>query len=265
MLKIEKYLKATSLEEAYSALDEISGSTILGGCGYLRLGKRRIPMAIDLSGLGLDTVREREDVLEIGAMVTLRQVETDEQVRKLGNAVLQRSVENIVGVQLRNSVTLGGSVAGRYPFSDPITALLALDAELLWYKNGCVRLREYLEGKGVGDILTHIVLPRDNRRAAFLSVRRTATDYPVLNVAVAQCGQEYRVVVGARPCRARYAFEAQEFLQEQGLGHAAIKRAAQLAVEELSFGDNPRGSEEYRRAICPVLIERALREVSHAA
>ena len=265
MLKIDRYLMAASLEEAHDALQETAGSTILGGCGYLRLGKRRIPMGIDLSGLGLDTIHEKDDFVQIGAMASLRQVETSGLLGGLGDGVLARSVENIVGVQLRNCVTLGGSVAGRYPFSDPITALMALDAELDWHRTGRMSLGQYLQGKGVRDILTHILLPRDGRRAAFGSIRKTATDYAVLNVAVAQLDNEFRVVVGSRPGRAVRAQQAEELLAQEGLNDAAIKEAGILVVENLSFGDNPRGSEEYRRAICPVLIERALREVRDAA
>ena len=37
--------------------------------------------------------------------------------------VLPRALESIVGVQLRDCVTIGGTVAGRFPFSDPLTAL----------------------------------------------------------------------------------------------------------------------------------------------
>lgn len=264
MLHIKKYLRVSNLQEAYSALHEEPGSVILGGCGYLRLGRRKLGTAIDLSRLGLDQIEERDNSLEIGAMVTLRKLETDSLLRDRYTHILRRAVENIVGIQMRNCVTLGGSVAGRYPFSDPITALLALDAKLLFYHHGRVTLADYLEGKGLRDILVKILLPKDDRAAAFISVRRTSTDYAVLNVAVSQGPEGIRVVVGSRPGRAKRVEAAEEYLQHHGLNETTARDAGQIAVENIKLGTNPRGSETYRRIICPVLVQRGLLEVMHA-
>ena len=66
MLSIDQYLRATSLEEAYEALQR-KNSAVLGGMLWLRLGNRRITTAIDLSALGLDRIEETEDYIRIGA------------------------------------------------------------------------------------------------------------------------------------------------------------------------------------------------------
>ncbi|MGB3210751.1 MAG: FAD binding domain-containing protein [Desulforhopalus sp.] len=268
MLQIENFLYASDLAEAYATLHSVPKSVILGGCGYLRLGARSITTAIDLSQLRLDFVRETGNAVEIGAMTTLRTLETDSAAVNLGNGVLKRAVENIVGVQLRHCVTIGGTVAARYPFSDPITALLALDTELVFYKHGRVSLEQYLASTGYKDILEKIVIPIDGRLAAFTSLRKAKTDYSVLNVAVAKKAAEYRVIVGSRPGRAMNANAAAEYLHINGLDSATAAEAGRLAAESLQFGDNPRGSGHYRKAVCPVLIKRALAdviEVMHAA
>jgi CO/xanthine dehydrogenase FAD-binding subunit len=265
MLQIENFLYASDLAEAYDTLQNVPGSVVLGGCGYLRLGARKIGTAIDLSRLDLDFVTEIDGAVEIGAMTSLRTMETHPLTTSLGNGVLNSAVRNIVGVQLRNCVTIGGTVASRYPFSDPITALLALDTKLQFHKHGRVSLAEYLEGTGFKDILQKIIIPNDGRLAAFASMRRSATDYAVLNVAVAKCADSFRIVVGSRPGRAMQAETAAAYLQHNGLDTTTAAEAGRLAAEELSFGDNPRGTAVYRKAICPVLIERALTEVMHAA
>ena len=41
-----------------------------------RLGRKRIGTLIDLSGLGLDQIEEQDGWVRIGAMVSLRQLET---------------------------------------------------------------------------------------------------------------------------------------------------------------------------------------------
>lgn len=265
MLQIENFLYAADLAEAYGTLQTVDGSVVLGGCGYLRLGARKIGTAIDLSRLGLDYVTEIDNQIEIGAMTSLRTMETHPLTSGLWSGVLRSALRNIVGVQLRSCVTIGGTVAGRYPFSDPLTALLALDTTLQFYGHGRVSLTEYLKGKGYKDILEKIIIPKDGRLAAYTSVRKSRTDYAVLNVAVAQCADSFRVVVGSRPGRAMQAKAAEEYLQQNGLDSESAAEAGRLAAAELQFGDNPRGSEAYRKAICPVLIERALTEVMHAA
>jgi CO/xanthine dehydrogenase FAD-binding subunit len=261
MLQIDNFLYASSLSEAYVTLLSVPGSVVLGGCGYLRLGARSITTAIDLSRLDLDFVRATENGVEIGAMTTLRTLEIDSLTASLYNGVLKSSVKNIVGVQLRSGVTIGGTVAGRYPFSDPITALMALDAQLIFYKHGQISLEQYLAGKNFKDILEKIIIPKDGRLAVFTSIRKTKTDFAVLNVAVSKKGDSYRIIVGSRPGRAMNASAAADLLTNKGLNSGTAAEAGRLAAEELRFGDNPRGSGQYRKAVCPVLIQRALTEL----
>lgn len=265
MLHIDRHLHASSLAEAYDTFVDTPGSAILGGCGYLRLGSRKISTAIDLSLLGLDQIEKTATELTIGAMTSLRAIETHPLTTTLYQGVLSRSVRSIVGVQLRNSLTIGGTVAGRYPFSDPITALLALDAQIVLHHNGTMSLEDYLQGKPLKDIVVRIVLPKDDRQAAFASIRKTATDYAVLNVAVSRKDQTYRVIVGSRPGRAVDVPAAAHYLNEQGLSHQSATVTGQIAADNLQFGDNPRGSALYRKKICPVLVERALMEIFDAA
>lgn len=265
MLEIENIIFPESLDGALTSLRELAGSVVLGGCGYLRLGSRNIGTAIDLSRLGLDTITEAATSIEIGAMVSLRDLETNAITAGFAGGVIAKSVENIVGIQLRKCVTLGGSVAGRYPFSDPITALLALDTELVFHGHGRMSLEQYLGGKGLRDILVKIVIPKKNWSAAFTSVRKSATDYAVLNCAIAVSGDEYRVVLGSRPSRALRVVDAEKYLAGNGLSPETAVEAGQVAAANVQFGDNPRGSGEYRKKICPVLIQRALLEVSNEA
>ena len=59
MLKIKNYVKAESLEQAYE-LNQKRTACVLGGMVWLKMGNRNIMTAIDLSGLGLDTITETE-------------------------------------------------------------------------------------------------------------------------------------------------------------------------------------------------------------
>ena len=264
MLQIDNYIAVTSLNEAYETLVTVPGSVILGGCGYLRLGSRKIATAIDLSGLGLDQITQVNDRVEIGAMATLRSIETHPISSSLGHGVLASALAHIVGVQFRNCVTMGGTVGGRYPFSDPLTALLALDTSVHLHHQGIMPLEDFLAAPGIRDVVVKLSIPADGRLAAFTCLRRSATDFSLLNVAVAQSDTDFRVVVGSRPGRAKRARNTESYLKENGLNPHTAHQAGSLATEELSFSDNARASGDYRRALCPVLLRRALTEVLHA-
>lgn len=264
-MKIDKLVSPSDLEEAYQELLANPDAILLGGCGYLKLADRTIDTAIDLSTLGLDCIEEKDDRVEISAMSTLRGIETSAKLGSYGHHVLAEAVRHIVGVQLRQTVTIGGSVAGRYPFSDPIVALLALDARLVFYKNGELSLQAFLNRKPLRDILVKIVLPKNECVAAFSSIRKARTDYAVLNAAVAKFGSDFRVVVGSRPARAVRALKAEDHLRRHGLTEQTLTVAADLAAQTVAFGSNQRGSAEYRKTICPVLVKRILTEVMNAA
>lgn len=245
----------SSLEEACQLLSSDPRNHVaLGGGCWLRLGNRRIRKAVDLSRLGLDYIREEQGWLVLGAGATLRQLETNPAVAGRFDGLLSRAVASIVGVQFRNLATVGGSVYARFGFSDVITALLALDARVVFHRAGERTLEEFLASDGCpGDVLTQVRIPDDGRRAAYESVRRSSTDFPVLAVAVSRLGEDWRVSVGARPFPAERSREAEAYLA----GGRGAEAAGEAAAAQLRFGSNLRGSEEYRRRMAAVLVRRA--------
>ncbi len=101
MLYMQQYVKASSLDEAYTLLMKNRNHQILGGMQWLKMQDRVVPMAIDLQALHLDEIKEQEDYIEIGAMCTLRQLETSPILLKAFGTLIQDSIKDIVGVQFR--------------------------------------------------------------------------------------------------------------------------------------------------------------------
>ena len=126
MFTAERYVRPATLQEALE-LNRKRSSTILGGGCWLRLGRKRIGTLIDLSGLGLDQIEERDGWVRIGAMVSLRQLETSALLKERFGSLFADMTGHIVGVQFRECATFGGSVWGRFGFSDILTGLLALE------------------------------------------------------------------------------------------------------------------------------------------
>lgn len=258
MYTIREYRFAESAEEAAALLQKSPANCVLAGGTWLRMGRKAIGTAIDLTRLGLDTITEREEEITIGAAVTLRQLETSPLLQTAFGGVLPQCVAPIVGVQFRNMATVGAGVYSKYGFSDLLTALLALDCEVELLPGGRVPLTEFLAAPpAAGRLLTAIHLRRDGRVACCRSQRRTATDFAVLTVAVSRTvAGEYTVSVGARPAVACRSEKAAAAMCSDGPA-----AAGKAAAEELRFEDNQRGSAAYRRILCEVLVSRALAEL----
>lgn len=254
MYSFTDYVKVKSLDEAQSLLDKSPRNRILGGGMWLRLGRAKYGTAIDLSELSLDRIAEEDGVISIGCMVTLRQLETDPLLNGRFGA-LPGSVRDIVGVQFRACATVGGTVYGRYGFSDLMCALCALDARIEVYGKGIFTAEEFLARPYGREIVTRVLLDDSGRRADFESFRQTKTDFSVVNVCVSDGDNDPRVFVGARPGKPARCRAAEECLKNGDV------QGARAAVEGLAFGSNMRGSEAYRRHMAGVLFERAVKEV----
>ncbi len=106
-----------------------------------------------------------------------------------------------------------------------------------------------------------LIIQKSERQASFQMMRNSQGDYAILNVAVSRLEEDWRIVIGARPGRCEIAQQASVLLGKGDPTVEQIERAAQMAVGEMTFGSNIRGSKEYRQRICPVLIKRAVQEV----
>ena len=104
-----------------------------------------------------------------------------------------------------------------------------------------------------------VLVPKENARFVYQSVRNSQTDIPVLTCAAARMENgDYSIVIGARPLRAvRFELPAEPAL-------AAEQLAAQFAESvkaQIVTGSNMRGSAEYRRHLAGVLTKRAVLEL----
>lgn len=252
MITIQNYVKVNSLEEAYE-LNKKRTSRVLGGMMWLRLSTANVQTVIDLSGLGLDKIEENEEEFSIGCMASLRDIETHEGLNTYFDGAVKDCVRDIIGVQFRNQATVGGSVFGRFGFSDVLTCFLALDTYVELYKAGMVPLSEFVNMKRDNDILVRVIIKKDGRKAKYLAERIARTDFPVIAAAAAIKGNEVFVTIGARPMKAALYTAVLPEVSED-----AICQCAKEAAASVAYGTNMRGSAEYRQHLAEVCIRRAL-------
>lgn len=127
MFRADDYVKVSDLAEAYELCQKRS-SLVVGGMVWMKMTHITKRTIVDLSGLGLDAIEEKEGEFSIGCMCSLRQLETHEGLNRYFDGIFRECTRNIVGVQMRNCATVGGSIFARFGFSDILTCLLALDA-----------------------------------------------------------------------------------------------------------------------------------------
>ena len=256
MITIKDYVRAKSLEEAWQ-LNQNKMNRILGGMLWIRLGNGMVNTAIDLSELGLDYIEENEEEFSIGAMASLRDLEVHEGLNRYSNNAIKNALKDIVGVQFRNMATVGGSIWGRFGFSDVLTVFLALDTYVELYKGGIVSLEEFANMKMDNDILVRLIVKKAPGKVIYSAMRNQSTDFPVLTCAVSNINGVYRAVVGARPSKACVYQDMKNRLAD-GVTEETSKLFAEDVAKVTKTQSNVRGSKEYRTHLVKVLVERGL-------
>ncbi len=263
-MEIVNYFKAKTVEEAYKKLQEDPSNLIIGGGAWLRLSSKTVNTAIDLEYVGLNQIKETENSIEIDAYVTLREVEKNEALSNLFSGIVNKGISGIMGVALRNLVTVGGSVVGKYSFSDFITPLLAVNTEVVLYKAGRMSLEDFLKLRTKEkDILLKIIIQKEEVLGYYYKMKKTGLDFAVVNVGVTNTLGHLKIVVGARPSLAAFAVKAMDYVNNQEtVTDEVIEETANIAINELKFSTNSKASKEYRIELAKVYIRRGLKEVT---
>ena len=257
-LRAENYYRATSLEDAYNKLSENPKNAIVAGGLWMKKTGLQYATLIDLADLKLDRIYEEGEEIHVGAMVSLRDFETSPIINKLFSGATAFAVREVMGPAFRNSATIGGSVFGRYPFSDVIAGLLPLDVRVRLYPKQEMSLEELLSYKGkLNGFLEEIIIKKEEGKGYFKKVKTTALDFSMLNVSIVKRGGKNYIAIGSRPGVAALAYKAME---EANKGN--FEEAGKIAAEELSYLDSSNISKEYRQDLVKVYVRRGLEEVN---
>jgi len=231
---------------------------------------------------GLDGIRENGGSLHIGALATIRDVETSAVVRdKL--PVLWESTHQFASLQIRNTATIGGNICRASPSGETLTPLLVLEAKgKLAFADGerTEPFTVFFQGPGkcsVGSkgLLTEIEVPYPaaGSRGVYLKhAVRGAMDIAMVGVAVLitpdaskNSLQDVRIGLGAVAPTPLRATKTEALLRGKPLSGALLKEAAAMAASESSPISDQRSSAEYRRWIVEALTRRALEQTWKAA
>ncbi|MBW7882799.1 MAG: FAD binding domain-containing protein [Caldilineaceae bacterium] len=239
MAILHTYYRPASIDEAVSLWSRLgaSGALLAGGTrlvGELEMRARRgVDAVIDLAELALNRIDVQGDILRIGATATLAELAEHPVARTLAQGLLPKAVRGEGPVNLRNRATVGGLVAAAEADSEVYAALLALEAHITLVDPAGARHVALEALERIDGIITDITLPLRELRGAIARIARTPGDRPIVAaVAIAGRGVERVALCGvtARPV---------------------------LQGVELDPPDDFKGSASYRRAMAPIVIERA--------
>lgn len=263
MITIQKYVKPQSLEEAYE-LNQARNNRIVAGMLWLKTGSGNINTAIDLSGLLLDTIEETDTEFSIGAMVTLRQIEKHEGLNNYSQNAVRDAVQDIIGVQFRNMATVGGSIWGRFGFSDVFSIFLCMDSYVELFHGGILPLEEFAGMKQDSDILVRLIVKKTPGTFAYRAMRAQKTDFPVLTCATSKLNDTYQVSIGARTGLALLIKDEDNLLAD-GINEQSAQKMADYVADHTPMSSNLRGSSEYRTHLARVLTYRNLMKIGGAS
>ncbi|MFE7276789.1 xanthine dehydrogenase family protein subunit M [Streptomyces phaeolivaceus] len=264
-----------SLEEATSLLGELDDVMVYGGGTAIQiLRKQGLLFTEDFVDIGrvpgLRDLTATADGLTVGALVPLRRVETDPQVRRLAPLAAE-TYGQAAHPRVRNTASSGGNIAhGDYRL-DPPTALVVLDATVHLASAAGTRevsIREFFtdfQETAVehGELITAITVPRqpEGARGSFAKMRSLSEhDWPCASAAVLAVPDgdfvEIRIGLGAvAPTTVYLAYDLTPDMDEQQAVEAAID-IANSAMDPIA---DIRGSASYKAHLGRVAVEEAVR------
>ena len=258
-LRANSFYRASSLEDAYSKLKENPKNSLIGGGLWMKKMGMNYDTLIDLSMLGLDQIKEEKGFIHVGSMVSLRDFETSPIINSLFDGKVAFAAREVLGPAFRNTATIGGTVYGRYPFSDVLCGLLPLDVKVRLYPEQEMSLIDFINYRGkIDGIITEIVIKKEEGRGFFKKVKTTALDFPLINFAIVKRGGKHYIAVGSRPMVAALAYKAME-AADKGL---PFEEVGEIAANELQYMDSSNISKEYRQDLARVYVRRGLEEVN---
>lgn len=274
VLGVDAYLRPSGLEEALALLREAGPAAriVAGGTDLTLHPPPGLTKLIDLSGLELAYLREREEGLAVGAMTTLTDLLDHPWSSDRYDGMLGDMLRRVGSPLLRNVATLGGHLA-RGRLSDVVPVFLALDAAVTYFDGDhhTVPLADFY-GSGTHHttmILTETRIPSPPAHcgAAFLRFSRTAFDLALLNCACLVALEDgrierARVVVGETPWLASVLPQVEAMLVGSELTPAAVRAAADLAAETTETGDDLRAGAAYRTQLVRVAVSRSLTRIA---
>ena len=273
------YYKPASLDDAWEIKTRIPEALFIGGGTDLmvKIRKRTVkPPAL----ISLRTIPELRGITagastRIGAMTTISELLLHPELGR-HYPVLIEAAERLGSMQIRNVATIGGNLSNCSPCADTALPLLVLDAKVrLQSIEGSreIPIQEFFLGPGKSclgsdEILTDILLaaPAAGTRAVFFKKGRVRMDLAIASVAALfemdgeKCKKARLAAGSVGPVPMRLP-KVEALFEQSPIDDDTIAKAGRLAADSIAPITDIRSTEDYRRRIIKVFVERAARKI----
>lgn len=274
-MTIAHYYRASSRDEAIELMKAGKGrGKYLAGGTDLLCDEDPADYVVDVRALYRYVRVESGGEVVLGATSLISDIQKSEELRRADGGLLSSCAANFASRQIRNMATVGGNLASAVPSADIAPPLLVLGARCILHGEGGTRevpLEDFFTGPRSSvlgdDMLVEVRFPAipAGSRCSFQKVGRVKGDIATVNAAAyVETGggacSVVRLAVGAAAPVPFRATKGEESLIGKPLNGETILAAARLAAEASRPISDVRGSAEYRKEICRVLVERALHD-----
>ena len=270
------YAAPATLQAALELLANPGARPLAGGMSLVPLMKLRLAAPEKLVDLrlisSLKSIRREGAFLHIGAMVTHYELESAPLIRK-ECPLLAASAAAIGDVQIRNSGTIGGSVAHADPAADYPAALLALEARVqltgptgereMTFENFV--LDTFTTALEPGELITAVVVPIEEAGAGVYYQKhpQPASGFPMVGVAVRVRRENgfisfARIGVTGLSGKGYRARGVEDRLMGQAASDVEIRDAASVVADGVQASADIHASAAYRSHLARVATVRAI-------
>ena len=277
-----RYFAPVSLSDFADCFHQNPDAVILAGGTDIGLWvtkqHRDLATVIYAGGVpGLSAVSTGDEVLEIGAAVTLSDA-VPSIVAEYPE--LQELFVRFASPPIRNAATLAGNVANGSPIGDSMPALMALDTELLLRAGASTRrmpLHEFYRGYQEialqpGEFVQSVIIPRRDADCLLQSYKVSKRyDQDISAVCGAFCLRlddaavaEIRIAYGGLAAVPKRASNCEAALTGQPWNEQTVQTAMAALDRDFAPISDMRASAGYRRQICHNLLTRFWLDTSGA-
>ncbi|MDU0200470.1 MULTISPECIES: FAD binding domain-containing protein [Paenibacillus] len=236
-----EYYKPTTYDEAVSIYQNMnaSGKSPLyyaGGTEIIsmaRMDQLRTGAVIDMKGIPECRVFQfHHNQLVIGAALTLNELAESPLFPLLAD-----TVRDIADHTIRNKITIGGLLCGKFIYREGLLPFLLADSEVILAGPSGVRqipIRQILNGEPrleKGELLVQIITNANYLEMPYVTIKKTKLeriDYPIVRIAGLHTGEEIRMAfsgVSAIPFRSK---KIEEILNDTSL---SLEARVDIAIQ----------------------------------
>lgn len=176
---ITEFFKPATVAEAVELKRKNPDALFMAGGSWINSSRSGLnpEKAISVTGLNLTNIEKANDVLSVGAAVTLQELADFPLTPK----AVRENLMSFRNRNIRNQGTLAGAIAAKQPAFQIIPLMIALQAELILANGKIVSVEEYVLGPS-DDLILSVRLPLGAKAA---SAKHSVTERGVCLVSVA--------------------------------------------------------------------------------